>query len=145
MKEVFVQLFTAMLGALGFSLISGLRSRHLPFGALGGIITWGTYLLVHTLTPRIFLASLCASVIAVIYSELLARLRKCPSTLFLFPAIIPLVPGSSLYYTMSSVVQGEIQAAKSYGRDTLVFALAIAAGISFATACRELRTPKGQN
>ena len=142
MKEIFIQLLTAFIAALGFSLVSGLRSRHLIFAALGGMLAWGLYLLLHALIPNAFLPVLFTSVAAVIYSEFMARWRKCPSTVFLMPTIIPLVPGRSLYYAMSSVVHGEAAAAKSYGRETLVCALAIAAGISFATALRELRTPK---
>ena len=142
MKEIFIQLLTAFVAALGFSLVFGLRSRHLVFGALGGMFAWGIYLLLRTWIPDTFLPVLFTSVTAVIYSECMARWRKCPSTVFLMPAIVPLVPGSSLYYSMSSMVRGETVAAKSYGRETLVCALAIAAGISFATALRELRTPK---
>ena len=142
MKETVIQLLTAFVAALGFSLVSGLRSRHLSFAALGGMLAWGLYLLLHAMIPNVFLPVLFTSVAAVIYSELMARWRKCPSTVFLMPTIIPLVPGSSLYYAMSSVVQGEAAAAKSYGRETLVWALAIAAGISFATALREVRTLK---
>ena len=115
MKETVIQLLTAFVAALGFSLVSGLRSRHLIFAALGGMLAWGLYLLLHAMIPNVFLPVL---------------------------TIIPLVPGSSLYYAMSSVVQGEAAAAKSYGRETLVWALAIAAGISFATALREVRTLK---
>lgn len=142
MKEIIIQLLTALVAALGYSLLSGLRRRHLVFGALGGMLAWGIYLLLRALIPDTFLPVLFTSVIAVIYSEFMARWRKCPSTVFLMPTIIPLVPGSSLYYTMSSMVQGEVAAAKGYGRETLICALAIAAGLSFATALREVRTPK---
>ena len=55
------------------------------------------------------------------------------------PAILPLVPGGSLYYTMENVVHGRLEAARSYGQQTLIVALAIAAGISFVVALRELR------
>ena len=143
MKEICIQLLTAFVAALGFSLVAGLRSRHLLFGSLGGMLAWGFYLLLRSLIPDPFLPVLFTSVLSVIYSEFMARWRKCPSTVFLMPTIIPLVPGSSLYYAMSSVVRGEVEAAKRYGHETLVWALAIAAGISFATALRELRTPKG--
>ena len=41
---------------------------------------------------------------------------------------------------MSSAVRGELELARSYGRQTALYALAIAAGISFMIAARELRT-----
>lgn len=142
MTETLVQLVTAALGSLGFALLFGLRQKHLPYAALGGMIAWGIYLGVHHLMEGVFLANLCAAVFAVTYAELLAHLRKCPATLFVVPAIIPLVPGSSLYAAMDSAVHGDLAAAGSFGHQTLVAALAIAAGISFVTVWRELRTPR---
>ena len=76
------------------------------------------------------------------YAEMLAHLRKCPATVFVVPAIIPLVPGSFLYYAMSNAVHGELELARQYGHQTLVCALAIAAGISLAETLRGLRAKK---
>ena len=142
MKEITIQMVTAFLGALGFALLCGLHKRHLLFAALSGMLTWGLYLLLQHFLQSAFLANLIASVFAVSLSEVLAHWRKCPATLFVVPAIIPLVPGGSLYYAMSYAVRNEVEAAGLYGRQTLVAALAIAAGISFVTACRELHTPR---
>lgn len=142
MNEILTQLATAFLGALGFGLLFGLRARHLLFASLGGMIAWGIYLAVFRLMSGMFLANLCASIFAVTYAELMAHLRKCPATVFVVPAIIPLVPGSSLYYAMDCAANGDLAAAGLYGHRTLIAALAIAAGISFVTVCRELHTPK---
>ncbi len=142
MKEILVQLFTAFLGAFGFALLFGLRSRHLLYAALGGLAAWGVYLGADALTSSLFLSSLCSSVFAVSYAELMAHLRKSPATVFVVPAIIPLVPGSSLYYAMSEAVQGELETARVYGHQTLICALAIAAGISLVETIRELRAKK---
>ena len=142
MKEIILQLAAAFLGALGFSLLFGLQKRHLFLAALGGMMSWGVRLLVHAFVPISFLSDLAASVFAVAFSELMAHWRKCPSTLFVVPAIIPLVPGSSLYYAMSYAVRNDLTTAHQYGQETLISALAIAAGISFVTVCRELRTTK---
>ena len=97
MKEILIQLMTAFLGALGFALLFGLHKRHLFFASLGGMITWGIYLLIHIFLQTPFLANLIASVFAVSFAEALAHWRKCPATLFVMPSIIPLVPGSSLH------------------------------------------------
>ncbi|MBO7728877.1 MAG: threonine/serine exporter family protein [Oscillospiraceae bacterium] len=142
MKENLIQLITAFLGALGFALLFGLHRRHLLFAALGGMLTWGIYLLIHSFLQSPFLANLAASVFAVSLAEALAHWRKCPATLFVVPAIIPLVPGSSLYYAMSFAVQNDMSAANTYGHQMLIAALAIAAGISFVTVCRELHTTR---
>ena len=85
-------------------------------------------------------AGMLAAAFAIVYAEVLARRLKTPATLFVVPAILPLVPGGSLYYTMENVVHGRMEAARSFGTQTLIAALALAAGISFVVALRELQS-----
>ncbi len=140
--RILIQLLSAFAGSFGFALLFGLRRRYLLPAALGGMLTWGLYLLLEALLASGFLCCLAASAFAVVYAEVLARLMRTPATLFVIPAVIPLVPGSSLYYAMSCAVQRDFIGAREYGAQTLEFALAIAAGMSFVLAVRELRTRK---
>jgi len=140
MKTVLIQLITAFISSLGFSLLFGMRRRFIIPASLGGMLTWGVYLLCAALIPGIFMPCFIASAYAVFYAEFLARMLKVPATLFVIPAVIPLVPGSYLYYAMDSAVHGDSPAAGEYGSKALVFALGIAAGLSVVTALRELRT-----
>ena len=142
MKDIVVQLITAFMGALGFSLLFRLQKRHILFASIGGLLTWGVYLLVAHFLPNPFFPNLIASVFAVMLAEILARWRKCPATLFLIPFIIPLVPGSSLYYTMSYAVQSDVEMMSYHSHQLLISALAIAAGVSFVTIIRELHAPR---
>ncbi len=142
MKTAVIQLLTAFISSLGFSMLFGLRRRFLVFAALGGLLCWGVYLGMDAWLHREFLSCLMASSFAVVYAELLARRLKTPATLFVVPSILPLVPGGSLYYTMENIVHGRMEAARSFGQQTLIAALAIAAGISFVVALREIQTRK---
>ena len=137
-----LQLLIAFLGSLGFSLLFGLRKKHLFTAALGGLLVWGLYLLTAGRLRSPFFCNLLASAFAVLYAEFMARRLKCPATLFVLPAIVPLVPGGSLYYTMSYAVRKELDLASQYGTATLETALAIAAGISIVMAFRELQTKR---
>lgn len=140
-KTILLQLITAFLGSIGFSLLFGMRGKHLVPASLGGVLVWGLYLLLSVLIhDGGFMACLISAAAAVLYAELLAHLRKCPATIFVIPAILPLVPGSGLYYTMANAVRGNIAEAKLYGSQTITSALAIAAGISFVIALRQLKT-----
>ena len=141
MTEI-IQLITAFLGSLGFAMLFGTRRQHLLLAALGGLFAWGIYLMVHALVPGVFLPNLAAALFSSAYADLLAHLRKCPATLFLIPAIVPLVPGSSLYYAMEAVVNGDYAAAALYGHATLGCALAIAAGISVISVLHQLHIAK---
>ena len=142
MKEIVIQLLAAFVGSLGFALIFGMRRRFLFASSLGALLGWGVYLLTDALLDSAFLPPLFAAAFAVSYSELMAKALKTPATLFVIPAIIPLVPGGSLYYTMSYAVHRDMEMARATGTATLETALAIAAGISFVLAARELRTKR---
>ena len=140
MTTVLIQLLTAFLGALGFAILFGVLRRCLWIAAAGGMLTWGLYLAMDAWLHVEFLSCLAAATFAVLFSELLARRLKLPATMFIAPAIIPLVPGGTLYYAMSFAVHGELEQARSYGMRALLSALAIAGGISLVTVLRELRT-----
>lgn len=142
MEEILIQLATAFTGPMGFALLFGLRRKYLFASSMGGVIAWGVYLIVQAWTEAGFLSCLAAAAVAVIYAEVLAHGFKTPATLFAIPAILPLVPGSSLYYAMNSAVRGDLASAREHGVQTLVYTLAIAAGISLVTALRQLRTKK---
>lgn len=142
MREIVTQLLAAFVGALGFALVFGMRRRYLFAASLGALLGWGVYLLADHFLASGFLPPLLAAAFAVTYSELMAKALKTPATLFVVPAIVPLVPGGSLYYTMSYAVHRDMENARLFGTRTLETALAIAAGISFVLAVRELRTKK---
>lgn len=127
--KLLLQLITATLGALGFSLIFNVRGKSVLFATLGGLLAWGSYLLLTGagLTP--VMAYLAVSIIITIYAEISARLHKAPATVFLVCAIIPLVPGSRLYQTMVCAVQQDWSGFFATGLETLLLAIAIAGGI----------------
>ena len=80
----------------------------------------GFALLFQVRRGKLLLASL---------GDLLARVVKCPATLFLVTAAVPLIPGGSLYNTMRYFVEGDFAASSSQGLNTILLALAIAAGM----------------
>lgn len=128
MIEIIIQLITGMLGSLGFALLFGLKKQYLIAAALGGFLNWGLYLLGMHLWNAIFFAGLLASAASALYSEIMARLKKAPATLFFITSVIPLIPGRALYYTCSNAVMRDWAQAKAYANITLQYALSIAAG-----------------
>lgn len=128
MIEIIIQLITGMLGSLGFALLFGLKKQYLIAAALGGFLNWGLYLLGMHLWNAIFFAGLLASASSALYSEIMARLKKAPATLFFITSVIPLIPGRALYYTCSNAVMRDWAQAKAYANITLQYALSIAAG-----------------
>ena len=108
MSDSVIQLITALIGGVGFGLLFGMHPRHLIPSALGGVVAWAIYLGMVQVTGIQFLSCLVAAAAAVVYGEILARVRKTPATQFVMGGIVPLVPGSSLYRAMSCVVRGDM-------------------------------------
>lgn len=132
MTEI-IQLFTGMLGSLGFALIFRLPYRYLPLAALGGLLNWGSYLAFFALSDRLFLSCLMASALSALYAELLAKRLRAPTTLFLIPTVIPSIPGSNLYYTLEAAVSADFAAAGKNALQTCQWAFGIAAGVSLVS------------
>ena len=132
METMIIQLLTGALGAVGFGLIFHIRKRYLPAAALGGMLGWFIYLLLMHNGNHVFVSTLVASFCVAIYAEILARVYGAPSTLFFVTSAIPLIPGSTLYYSMSALAEGDIKQAQMYGSKTFLFALGIAGGMAIA-------------
>lgn len=128
----------ALLATLGFGILFNIKGKNLIFASIGGAITWYVYLLVLNNTGATLAALLIASISAGIYSEIMARILKTPVTIFSICAIIPLVPGGGMYYTMLASVQGNITKFLSTGINTFSSAGAIAVGILVASSFTKL-------
>ena len=130
--NVIIQLLTGAAGSVGFGLIFHINKRYLPVAAVGGAFGWLAYLLLFHHGNHIFVSMLVASFCVAIYAEILARGYGAPSTPFFVTSAIPLIPGSTLYYCMSALAEGNTRLAEEYGSQTFLCALGIAGGMAIA-------------
>ena len=66
--------------------------------------------------------------------EIFARVEKTPTTTFLAPGVIPLVPGGGLYYSMNYAMKEEWPLFAETALNTLELAAFIAIGIIVVTS-----------
>ncbi|MCO1603132.1 threonine/serine exporter family protein [Desulfosporosinus nitroreducens] len=128
------QIITAFMGSLGFSILFNIKGRKIGYAAFGGMLAWVIYLLGGLWLSGEMMQYFISSIIVTFYSEICARIEKTPATTFLTAAIIPLVPGRALYYTMSYAINGRFGDFAEYGSHTVSIAVAIAAGIMVASS-----------
>ena len=124
-----VQLAAAFVGCMGFSILFNIHGPGGLLCDLGGVITWGVYLVTLKLTGSDLVGYFWATIFASAYSEIMARVRKYPAISYLVVSIFPLIPGASVYYTMNDVVRGNMDSFASRGMHTVAIAGVIAAGI----------------
>jgi len=133
MREELIMFITGIVGTIGFSILFGVRPKHLLFATIGGMIACGCSLLSAPLGA--FVSSTIAAFCATLYSEIMSRARKAPVVTFLTPSLIVLVPGGALYYTVANIISKNYTDASEYGLKTLDTCLGIAAGILVASLC----------
>ncbi len=144
MHEIFLSCLYSLAACLGFCLVYNLRGMKMLFASLGGALGWLVYLLcagMHNDVMQFFLATIALS----IYAEIMARIHKTPVMVFLIIALLPLVPGSGIYYTMEYAINGDTAAFLETGLHTLAIAGSLALGILLVSSLVRLVTKVWQH
>lgn len=126
----FLPCLYAFAACAGFSILFNIHGCGILICSLGGALGWLVYLLAESPAGgSTILQSLFAAMVLAAYSELMARVRKCPVTPYVLIASLPLVPGAGIYYTMEYAINGDIDQFLNSFLHTLGLAGALALGI----------------
>lgn len=117
----------SFLASLGFSIVFNINEKDLIFTAMGGLIIRVVYILLSYILDYRITYTVLAAFSAALYSEIIANIRKEPATVYLYPSIIPIIPGDLLYYSMLGVVWAN----GTLFLDNALLCLMVLAGISF--------------
>ena len=90
----------SFLASVSFGLVFRIQPRDLWLAGLGGALTRIVLLTLTPLTSYRLLYVGLSALFAALYGEVLASRRKDPSTYFVYPSIVPLIPGDLFYYTL---------------------------------------------
>lgn len=134
----FIQIITAAIGSLAFGVLFNLHGKKLVSVFLGGAFGWFLVVVLGYLGADEPTAYFIVALFLSLYAETMARVLKAPTTVFIIPSLIPLVPGSSLYYTMAYGLDGKREAFLDKALSTLSLAAALAIGIIIATVLMRL-------
>lgn len=138
-----IQEFSCLVGCIGFMILFNIHGFGGVLCALGGVLAWAVYLLVFHLSGNDLAGYFFAAVVSSAYSEIMARIRKYPAISYLVVSIFPLIPGASIYYTMTEAIQGDMNAFADKGTHTVAIAAFIAVGILLiSTSVRLMRVWK---
>lgn len=132
-REV-IQLITALIGSLGFGILFNVRGKKLLAAGVGGFLAWGLCLGLTFLVKSEPVNYFIVAVVISLYAEIVARRMKTPAASISITALIPLIPGSSLYYTMAAAFQGGSGQFLTKAIATLELSFALALGIILAPA-----------
>ena len=140
--DTLIEILAALVGTLGYGALFNVRGRKLLFAGLGGMLCWILYLILNSFISNEIICYLIVSVTTSAYSEILARILKTPASTFYIATLMPLIPGSALYYSINAVVGGDLQGFIYHISRTVEFAAALSAGILVANTVARNIKPK---
>ncbi len=138
-----LQIITGFIGSSGFAVLYNVRGRRYLFAAFGGLLSWSFFLFLGIFISDEIVRYLIVSAFVSVYSEIMARILKTPKTTFIITSLIPLIPGSALYYTMRAAFSGDFFMFAQKGVATLGYAGALAAGIIVVAGLMKLLKLEG--
>ena len=142
LSDYFLPCLWASLASAGFGLIFNIHGRGLTICAFGAGLGWLVYLLALDAWGQDIFAAFLAAIVCGFYSEIMARLRRCPVTGYLLVALLPLVPGAGVYYAMQYCVQGENERFLTTLLHTFGMAAALSVGAMLVTSVLRALLPK---
>ena len=120
----------AFAGCIGFTLVFNIHGPGKLIACCGGALGW----LVYLLAGKTILAGFFAAMAISLFSEVMARIRRCPVTGYQLVALLPLVPGGGIYYAMGYCLEGDTEQFLSALLGTLGMAAALAVGVILASS-----------
>lgn len=128
----------AFVACLGFCPAFNAQGVGALLCCLGGALGWAVYLLASALGANIFVANLIAAAAVSVWSEWMARVRRCPATSYLVIAMFPLVPGLTIYQAMDYGLRGDTERFLETFFRTMGIAGCLALGLLLVSAALKL-------
>lgn len=132
----------AFMACVGFCLVFNIQGRGMLICGFGGALGWFVYLVMLRIQTNDLLAAFLAAVAIAVFSELMARMRRCPVSGYLQVALLPLVPGAGIYYSMRHCVAGETDQFISTLLHTFGMAASLAVGAMLASTVLRALLPR---
>lgn len=120
--------FFQILASASFGVVFRIPDKDLWRAGLGGVLTRITLLLLAPVFPSRLFYITAAALVAGLYGEAMATKRHDPSTYFIYPSIVPLIPGDLFYYTLVGMYLGDAQMFSSNALNCLLTLLGMSIG-----------------
>ncbi|WP_313341752.1 threonine/serine exporter family protein [Sedimentibacter sp.] len=116
---MFLEMIYCFIATFFFAQIMNAPKKTLLYSSLTASIGYAVYKFC-IVSGHSLLGFFLGTCLIAIIGEILARRLKMPATIFIFPSVIPIVPGLGLYETILAFVQNDIQKALETGVNTIL-------------------------
>ncbi len=123
-----ILVLVSFAASTAFGIVFRITGKDLLLAGLGGALTRIVLIILSQFIPERFVYVVLSALFASAYGELLANITRDPSTYFIYPAIIPLIPGDLFYYTMTGAIRGNASLFALNGTNCLLTLLGMSVG-----------------
>jgi len=139
------QMITSFFASAAFALLFNAPRNMLIKCGFVGMVSWRVYFLLVGRGVDVVAASLVASFVVAVISQLFARRFKTPVIIFNISGIIPLVPGGLAYDSMKHFVLNDYNVALQLAAKVLLIAGGIAVGLVLSEVINQIVAKKGSS
>lgn len=132
------QLITSFIASAAFGIIFSAPKESLVKCGFVGMAGWFLYYLLYSSNVSSIMATLAATLLVAIISQIFARFYKTPVIIFSVAGIIPLVPGGLSYDAMRNFVENDYNMALQLAARAFMLSGAIAMGLLFSEVINQL-------
>ncbi|WP_435922233.1 threonine/serine exporter family protein [Paenibacillus sp. DYY-L-2] len=132
-----LHLITSFIASAAFGIIFNAPKRTLLQCGFSGMAGWAVYFLLDERLDTIY-ATVAATLIVGVISQIFARIYKKPVILFSVSGIIPLVPGGMAYDAMRNFVSSEYNMAVQLAAQAFLISGSIAIGLVLSEVLNQI-------
>lgn len=88
----------SILASIGFATVFQVEKKDLILAGVGGGVTRIFYLIFMSFIPNRIVYVALAALVAALFAEIVSGIKHVPATYFMYPTMVPLIPGDLFYY-----------------------------------------------
>lgn len=130
----YIMVALSYFASVGFGVVFRIPVKDLWLAGLGGALARVALIVLTPLTSSRLLYMTVSASAAALYAEFFAVKRRQPSTYFVYPSIIPLIPGDLFFYALAGLYIGDRAGVELNGINCLVSLAGMCMGFVLSSA-----------
>lgn len=115
-----IMVILSFIASVSFGVVFRIPPKDLWLAGLGGALTRIALLMFTPLISGRLLYMTASASVAALYAEFLAVKRRQPSTYFVYPFIIPLIPADLFFFALTGLYLGDLSGFMNHGINCLL-------------------------
>ncbi len=130
----YIMVALSYVASIGFGVVFRIPVKDLWLAGLGGALARIALIVLTPLTSSRLLYMTVSASVAALYAEFFAVKRRQPSTYFVYPSIIPLIPGDLFFFALTWLYFGDKAKFELNGINCLISLAGLCMGFVLSSA-----------